>query len=155
MTVENEPKCCVSGSFKFKPEIDLAIRELKDLRVTVLSPEEGWICIPFANPSFRPLPTEVGKSIKQIEDNFLSSVRKSDFLYVVNPNGYLGMSACLEIGFAVANDIPVFMQNEPAQTLDIEPVWSEIKPNVTISSIKNAVEKIKLDNTGFITKEKK
>jgi len=148
---EKELKACVSGSFsKFKPEIDLAIEELKDLGVVVLAPEKGWLYKPprtIFSPSesqFRPLTSEAGKKIKQIEDDFLLRVKKSDFLYVVDPGGYVGNSACLEIGFAVANGIPVFLQ-EKINPLLVEGngVWEEIKSKVKVFSLKEAINQIK------------
>ncbi len=61
-------RCCVSGSFKFKPEIDLAIDEFADLGVIVLEPAKGWLYrdphIIIAGPSFRPLPNEVNIPIQ-------------------------------------------------------------------------------------------
>ena len=116
MNSERELKTVISGSFdKFKPEIDLTIDEFQDLNVTVLAPEKGWLYIPSAkqsNKHFRPLPTEIGKTIKQIEDEFLKALDKSDILYVLNPEGFIGSSASLEIGFAVGKGIPIFSKKK-------------------------------------------
>lgn len=43
---EGELSTCISGSFKFKPEIDRLIEEFQDLHVKVLSPEKGWLAVP-------------------------------------------------------------------------------------------------------------
>jgi hypothetical protein len=144
---ERELKACVSGSFfKFKPEIDLAIEELNDLGITVLAPDKGWLNIPpqkIMSPKdykFRRLPTEKGMPIKDIEDDFLSSVAKSDFLYVVNPNGYIGNIVAMEIGFAVALGIPVFLQQEASQFLDLDERWDEINPKLRICTIQEAIQ---------------
>lgn len=146
---EKELRACVSGSFKkFKPEIDLAIEELGDLGVTVLAPGKGWLYIPpqrILNPTdyeFRPLPSEKGMSIKGIEDDFLSSVRKSDFLYVVNPEGYIGEVVNMEIGFALALDIPVFLQEKASQFLDLDERWDEIKHRLKACTIKEAIAEV-------------
>lgn len=109
--MEKELKTCISGSFKFKPEIDLLIEEFNDLGVTVLSPEKGWLYIPkyrILKPEFRPLPLERNMSIKTIEDNFLIGINQSDFLYVASFEGYIGESTSMEIGFAFAKQIPVY-----------------------------------------------
>ena len=114
MRKENEIKGCISGSFKFKPEIDRLIDEFHDLGAVILSPEKGWIAMPLfrlhqlPHPEFRPLPNELGMSIKGIEDNFLRSVGHSDFLYVANFEGYTGKSTNLEIGFAFGKGVPVY-----------------------------------------------
>lgn len=112
--LENELKCCVSGSFfKFKPEIDRTIDEFRGLGITVLAPEKGWLFIPnrilrAQYMEFRPLPKERGMSIRQIEDSFLDKVVQSDFHYVANFEGYVGKSTCMEIGFAMACGVPSF-----------------------------------------------
>ena len=147
---EKEFRACVSGSFrKFKPEIDLAIEELNDLGVTVLAPDKGWLYIPpqrILNPTdyeFRRLPSEEGMSIKEIEDDFLSSVRKSDFLYVVNLEGYIGETVSMEIGFALALDIPVFLQEKMSQFLDLDERWDEIKHRLKVCTIQEAIAEVK------------
>ena len=146
---ERELKACVSGSFfKFKPEIDLAIEELSDLGVTVLAPDRGWLYVPpqkIVNASdykFRHLPTEKGMSIKEVEDDYLSSVKKSDFLYVINPKGYVGETASMEIGYAIALSVPVFLQQEVNQFLDLDERWDEIKPKLTVCTIQEAITEV-------------
>lgn len=146
---ERELKACVSGSFfKFKPEIDLAIEELSDLGVTVLAPDRGWFYVSpqkIVNTSdykFRHLPTEKGMSIKEVEDDYLSSVKKSDFLYVINPKGYVGETVSMEIGYAIALSVPVFLQQEVNQFLDLDERWDEIKPKLTVCTIQEAITEV-------------
>lgn len=149
--IEKDIKACVSGSFdKFKPEIDLAIDELNELGVSVLSPSKGWLYKPLHkifNPKedkFRPLPSETGMGIKQIEDDFLSSIRKSDFLYVINPEGYIGNVVGLEIGFAIASGISVFLQHKiNPLIIESDGIWQEIEPKLKVCSIKDAIIQIK------------
>lgn len=137
---ENELKCCISGSFfKFKPEIDRTIDEFKDLGVTVLAPDKGWLYIPnrvlrAKYMEFRPLPAERGMTIKQIEDSFLSKIKQSDFHYIANFEGYVGMSTCLEIGFATACGVPSF-SIEQIKFEDVGDLWFKkvIGEQVTIA----------------------
>ena len=154
MGKDKDLQASVSGSFlKYKPEIDLAIEELTDFGITVLAPEKGWLYIPpqriysKIDYQFRPLPSERNMSIKQIEDEFLSSVKKSDFLYVVNPDGYIGNSVAMEIGFAVAKGKPVFLQKEISELImpGDEPAWQEIKPKLRVATIQEAVAQIRKD----------
>jgi nucleoside 2-deoxyribosyltransferase len=114
----------------------------------VLAPDKGWLYIPpqkIHNPTdyeFRLLPSEEGMSIKEIEDDFLSSVRKSDFLYVVNPEGYIGETVSMEIGFALALDIPVFLQEKMSQFLDLDERWDEIIHSLKVCTIQEAIAEI-------------
>lgn len=130
MEDEKRLNCVISGSFfKFKPEIDLMIDHFTDLGVTVLAPDKGWLYIPPArlhrleDRQFRPLPKERGMSIREIEDSFLEALSRSDFVYVVNPEGYVGDTVCFEMGFAMASGIPIYSQEQIPETLDPDPLW--------------------------------
>ncbi|GAA2589997.1 hypothetical protein GCM10010435_80870 [Winogradskya consettensis] len=46
---------------------------------------------------------------------FLGKVRRSACIYVVAEGGYTGRSVCIEIGFAAALDIPVFISERPLE----------------------------------------
>lgn len=125
-------RCVVAGSFeKFKKEIDLCIDEFQDFGVMVLAPEKGWVFKPpqrlyrLQDRIFRPLPKEMGMSARQIEDSFLEAILNSDFVYVVNPDGYVGNTVSFEIGFAIALGIPVYAQQLIDTQLDPDAVWLE------------------------------
>lgn len=144
MSNENELSNVISGSFsKFKPEIDLAIDEFTGLGVTVLAPDKGWLYKPplrqFEKEDlvnfFRPLPSEIGMRIKEIEDAFLASLRKSDFVYVLNPEGFIGNMVSFEIGYALASKIPIYSQR---QILDQGLVSLGVIADVKILSPKEA-----------------
>ena len=122
-----ELRCCISGSYsKFKPEIDRTIEEFNDHGIKVLAPEKGWLIIPKGliyrvnKNSFRPLPSERGMSVRQIENSFLENISRSHFLYVDNREGYFGETASLEIGFALAREIPVFFRQKPTALIELE-----------------------------------
>ncbi len=151
MHKEREINASVSGSFeKHKPEIDKTIDELTDLGVKVLAPDKGWLLIPVRKlhiviarnlPSnFRPLPSEIGMTIKEIEDRFLSAISRSDFLYIENPEGYIGHTVALELGFAIGGGIPVFSRKaitvEPGEEpLDFNYI-SYAKPKTPADSVR-------------------
>lgn len=146
MSPEKKLKCVVSGSFsKFKPEIDRAIDELTDLKVTVLAPNKGWLLIPPTRNyskdknSFRPLPSERGMDIKQIEDAFLSAIKDSDFVYVINPDGYIGNVVSFELGFAMSLDIPIYSQFPISNLLDPNPDWAKRISDIPTVSIQEAI----------------
>jgi hypothetical protein len=116
-------KTAVSGSFKFKPEIDGLHVEFADHRVRVLEPSRGWLYVPGrtpgAQPGFRPLPEEVGMGLKEIEDRFLAAVDESDFMYLHNTEGYIGVSMGLELGWAHAGRTPIFAK-EPVEAHNVD-----------------------------------
>jgi hypothetical protein len=103
---------CISGSFKFKPEIDQLHDEFADLGVDILEPSKGWLYIasqlPQPNGTFRPLPSERGLTHPEVEGRFLAAVQRSDFLYLHNYCHYLGAMASFEVRFARIINKPVF-----------------------------------------------
>lgn len=136
MAHEAELSVVIPGSFsKFKPEIDLTIDEFKDLGVTVLAPGKGWLYKPplkrFTKAdveTFRPLASEQGMTIKEIEDSFLESIRESDFVYIVNPQGFIGDTVSFEIGYAMGSGIPLYSQKRIlTQDLIMQAMISDIK----------------------------
>jgi NTP pyrophosphatase (non-canonical NTP hydrolase) len=119
----------ISGSFsKHLNEIHEKIREFREAGIEVLSPEISHP-IP-SRDSFVMLETDHG-SPKEIEMKHLDAISRSDFLYVVNPEGYIGKSAALEIGFAVSRNTPVYSSHKPEDIVLSFLVRSE-KPIKTI-----------------------
>lgn len=112
MSGNPELTCVISGSFKFKPEIDAAIDELKDYNVHVTSPGKGWLYTPklavVKNVGIRPLPDERYMEIDQIEPNFLYHMDNSHFVYLHNQEGYAGDMVCFELGWAMGGNKPIY-----------------------------------------------
>jgi NTP pyrophosphatase (non-canonical NTP hydrolase) len=103
--------CSISGSFqRFLPAIAAKIRECKAANVKVLSPPTT--SVGRVSRGFVFLKNEDG-SPREIEQKHLAAIRRSDFLYVVNPEGYLGPSVTPEVGYAIAHFVPVFCQERP------------------------------------------
>lgn len=101
------PEGVISGSFKFKPEIDAAITEFRDLNVIIRAPEIGWLYAPATGlvivsneERFQPLPNERHLMAGDVEAEFLDQLDKSDFVYIMNPEGYIGDMSIFEIGYA-------------------------------------------------------
>jgi len=101
-------KCIISGSFrKFYNEIVKLIDEFNSLGIEVLSPKKSKIINP--EEEFVVLESDSkDKNIKQLEEEHLEAIKNSNFLYICNPKKYLGNSAIMEIGFAIANKKPIF-----------------------------------------------
>lgn len=151
MGKEYELSTCISGSFKFKPEIDLLIEEFRDLHVKVLAPEKGWLVVPkpiIIAPIFRPLPSERNMSIRAVEDSFLKSIIDSTFLYVADINGYTGNSVNFEIGFALEKEKPIYAYekiNNEENDLKYEELLKQIKIMSPVEVVKDVSEKIEIN----------
>ena len=97
----------ISGSLrKFLKEISDYYLEFESHGVKVLSPKISKIKNP--DDQFIYFEEDGNKPIKYIEKNHLLNIAQSDFLFVVNPNGYIGNSTLLEIGYALAKNIKIF-----------------------------------------------
>jgi len=98
------------------PAIYRTVEELRALSVAVLSPADPRVVDTLGEFLF--VASDPVRSIRLVQERHLESIRASDFLWLVTPDGYVGQSASMELGFAVAYNIPVFCSIEPAdQTL--------------------------------------
>jgi nucleoside 2-deoxyribosyltransferase len=146
---EQQLTACISGSFKFKPEIDALHEEFADYGVTVLEPTKGWLYVPTQRlikpDQFRPLPSEVGMDAFEVEERFLAAVRRADLLYLYNKYQYIGNMAAYEIGFASALKKPVFA----AESFSAENFEYEIgklilwQSKVTVATVAEAVQAVR------------
>jgi len=128
----------VSGSFnRFLPQIREAVTALSKLGITVLSPK-SWTPVSEVN-GFVILEKDKG-SPAHIEQNHLSAIKRSDFLYVVNPGSYIGQSVALEIGYALSNRIPVYS----SEHIQDEVFSSIITSGLSFNQIKNRIRKHKV-----------
>lgn len=97
----------ISGSFrKHLSEIGIAISNFKKIGLNVLAPNTHITTD--KHKDFILLQSDdMRKSADVLESDFLKQIKRSDFLYVANVDGYIGLSACTEIGFALINGISV------------------------------------------------
>jgi len=109
-------KTTICGSFKFLKEIDEAIRECQGYGIEVLSPRGTKII--GENEEFLLLEGDRNTAIKRVEDRHLRCIKESDFVLLICPNGYFGVSCAFEIGAALASRVPVFVMNAPSRLLD-------------------------------------
>lgn len=108
--------CTISGSFrKHYPQLLEAYDAFDKMGITVLSPARSRIMDP--TKEFVILEADLRKSrtpdIRDIEDEVLTSIRKSHFLYVCNPGGYVGVSTAFEICCAVEARIKIIAMHSP------------------------------------------
>jgi len=95
------PSVVISGSFRKHFEEIQAVRvKLERLGVRVLSPQSA--AVRDKKSGFVLLTTDETDDPRTLENQHLEAIREAAALYVVNPNGYLGPSVALEIGWATA-----------------------------------------------------
>lgn len=109
----------VSGSFrKYYRAILRTIRNFEESAWTVLSPARSRITNP--DQDFVVLESDGNRSHLDIELHHLNAISQANALYVVDPNGYIGSSTALEIGWALQAKVPVFLQSKPSDTIFAE-----------------------------------
>lgn len=105
-------RATVSGSFhRHMSEVSSAVQELAELGIQILSPADPRIVD--QRGVFLFVASDRVRSIRMVQDRHLEAIRQSDFLWLVTPDGYVGQSASMEIGFAVAAGTPVFGSSMP------------------------------------------
>ena len=102
----------VSGSFhRGLDEIQHVVAELTDLGVIVLSPADPRVVDQFGEFVF--VASDRHRSIRFVQERHLRAIAASAFVWLVAPDGYVGSSAAMEIGFARAYEVPVFTDTAP------------------------------------------
>lgn len=105
-------KATVSGSFhRHMDAITSAVYELAAHSVRVLSPSDPRVVA--AHGEFLFVASDPVRSVRLVQDRHLESIRSADFLWLVCPDGYVGQSAAMEIGFAAGANVPIFATHPP------------------------------------------
>lgn len=102
----------VSGSFhRHLGAISAAVDELRGRGVRVLSPLDPRPvdCI----DDFILVASDVSKSIARVQGGHLAAIARSNFLWLVLPDGYVGSSAAMEIGYAHGCGVRVLAARTP------------------------------------------
>jgi hypothetical protein len=102
----------VSGSFRrHMGPITEAVHELVGLSVRVLSPADPRVVE--KQGEFWYVASDPIRSIKLVQDRHLESIRVADFVWLVCPDGYVGQSASMEIGYAAGAGVRIFADHAP------------------------------------------
>lgn len=103
----------VSGSFhRHMDTITSAVHELAALNVRVLSPADPRIVA--YQGEFLFVASDPIRSVRLVQDRHLESIKAANFLWLVCPDGYVGQSASMEIGYAAALGVPIFAARLPS-----------------------------------------
>jgi hypothetical protein len=92
-------------------EIERVVQEFTARGARVLSPAYPKVVDHLGEFLF--VASDRVRSIRLVQDRHLTSIAESDFLWLVSPDGYVGQSAAMEVGFAVARGIPVLSTTLP------------------------------------------
>lgn len=136
----------VSGSFHRHMEaITSAVHELASLRVRVLSPADPRVVA--AQGEFLFVASDRVRSVRLVQDRHLESIRAADFLWLICPDGYVGQSAAMEIGYAA---VPIFASRPPSdltmrEYVTIVPTLPEAMRRVAGSSRPRRAEGLLID----------
>lgn len=92
--------------------ISRAVESFVDRGHEVLSPADPRIVDSFGDFLF--VASDLQKSIRLVQSRHLQAIAMADFLWLVCPDGYVGVSASMEIGFAVALGRDIFSTTPPS-----------------------------------------
>src|SRR5947207_2533870 len=110
---ERNLKAAISGSFhRHMAAIGAAVEELSSHSIRVLSPADPRLVA--AQGEFLFVASDRVRSVRLVQDRHLESIRASDFLWLVCPDGYVGQSTSMEVGFAAAAAVPIFSTCAPS-----------------------------------------
>lgn len=103
----------VSGSFRrhLAPIAD-SVETFVSLDCAVLSPADPRVVDSFGDFLF--VASDRLRSIRTVQNRHLAAISASDLLWLVGPDGYVGQSASLELGYAIAVGTPVFSTTPPS-----------------------------------------
>src|SRR3954452_17370453 len=102
----------VSGSFRrAMGAVQDAVYRLTDAGARVLSPADPRVVEQFGDFLF--VASDRVRTIKLVQSRHLAAIEASDFVWLVAPEGYIGQSGAMEIGFAVSAGTPVFSSEVP------------------------------------------
>lgn len=97
----------ISGSFHRSFEgISEMVKTFESLGIDVLSPKASKVVNP--GEEFAVLETDDTDDPQTLEQRHLDAITAADALYLYDPEGYIGDSSKLELGWAVALGKPVF-----------------------------------------------
>jgi len=110
-------KATIIGSFrKFYDQICLTYQIFEKNGIDVLSPRKSSIIDPSVDFVILKSDPKDWKE-KQIQDRVLEKIVESDFVYIVNPSGYIGPTVYFEMGFAISQNIQLYSLKPAAQDL--------------------------------------
>ncbi len=121
------------GSFRHSPEELARVYASLTQRYTVLSPQS--LEFVDAAAEFVRLPHELEAPVHQVEQQHLDAIARADFVWLFAPQGYVGRSAAMEIGWSEALGVPVYCD----ETLDDEMLQSFVTQVESLETVPSLV----------------
>jgi hypothetical protein len=102
----------VCGSFhRGLVEVQHTVAHLQDAGVKVLSPADPRVVDSFGD--FLYVASDRLRNIRVVQNRHFAAVETADFVWLVAPDGYVGLSAAMEIGTAFTCGTPVYTDTAP------------------------------------------
>jgi NTP pyrophosphatase (non-canonical NTP hydrolase) len=92
-----------------------AFEQLRDFGFTILSP--ATVSVESEKDGFVYMRHESTQAPEQLENRHLDAILHADFVWFFAPEGYVGPTGALEVGFAHANGIPVYSDVQPKDVI--------------------------------------
>jgi hypothetical protein len=115
--------------------ISEAVYELMERGIQVLSPSDPTIVDQTGEFLF--VASDAVRSVRLVQDRHMEAIRSADFLWLVCPDGYVGQSASMEIGFAAAVGTPIFSVTRPDDLTLLQYVYPVSNLNAAINVIRS------------------
>jgi NTP pyrophosphatase (non-canonical NTP hydrolase) len=104
----------ISGTYRKDFEtLKRTYEEFRDLGCDILSPSN--VTIVNEEDGFVYMKGEETETPNSIELRHLNAIQKAGFVWLHAPDGYVGVTSALEIGFAHAAGVPVFASHAPSE----------------------------------------
>lgn len=124
------------GTYRKDPEaLQRTFENLKDSGFLVLSPSNPYI--ETEKQGFVYMRHERMQTPDKIENNHLDAIQQADFVWFFAPDGYVGPTGALEVGFARASGIPVYTDTALKDTTIKNFVEVVESPSSVYESFKN------------------
>lgn len=135
---------CISTSFKHYDGMVAAANILKEQGFSILAPEPSHIRHGHAPHKLKEEKYD-RKTLEKWEAEgalaHLANIRKSDMLYLYNPDSYLGPAVAVEIGYALAFNKPIYAY-QPVKDITLTNfVTAVVEPDELKSKLKMQTSK--------------
>jgi NTP pyrophosphatase (non-canonical NTP hydrolase) len=109
-------RATVCGSFRRDPDrLRQEFVDLQEAGCLILSPSDAEFVSEVEGFVFGR--SDLGKETREIEARHLRAMEQADFVWLHCPDGYVGTSAAMELGFAQAVGLRVFARERPADLM--------------------------------------